>query len=85
VVARPALGAGYHLLRAFLDDLCTPAELEACVAELVRRGVPDDGTSAPGTARAYCKAPYRLQPTSLDEPIVLKLGPLAGGPAPACP
>ena len=81
-----ALGKGYHLLRVLpLPGCLTPAELEACVAELVRRGVPDDGTSAPGTARAYCKAPYRLQPTSLDEPIVLKLGPLAGGPAPACP
>ena len=46
----------------------------ACVAELVQRGVKDDGTSAPGTARGYCLAPYRLQPTTLDEAIVLKLG-----------
>jgi len=71
------LGAGYHLLRVTYFTQCpNPAELAACVAELVRRGVPDDGTSAPGTARGYCLAPYRLQPTTLDEPIVLQLGPL---------
>jgi hypothetical protein len=81
-----ALGAGYHLLRVVTLTAClTQAELDACAAELVRRGVPDDGTSNPGTARAYCKAPYRLQPTTLDEAIVLKLGPRAGGPGAACP
>lgn len=81
-----ALGQGYHLLRVLpLPGCLTPAELAACVGELVRRGVLDDGTSAPGTARAYCKAPYRLQPTTLDEAIVLKLGPLPGGQGPACP
>jgi len=69
-----ALGAGYHLVRVLPLAACPNAvELAACVAELVRRGVPDDGTSTPGTARAYCNAPYRLQPTTLDETIVLRL------------
>jgi len=81
-----ALGAGYHLLRvAPLSGCITSAQLEACVAELVQRGVPDDGTDAPGTARGFCKAPYRLQPTTLSEAIVLRLGPPPAGGGPACP
>jgi hypothetical protein len=80
-----ALGAGYHLLRVIpLDHCLTAAELEACVAELVRRGVHDDGTSDAGTARGYCLAKYRLQPTTLDEAIVLRLGQLPGA-GPSCP
>jgi hypothetical protein len=79
------LGAGYHLMRVTTLTACLPsAEMEACVAELVRRGVVDDGTKNPGTARGYCSAPYRLQPTAVDEPIVLQLG--TGAPAGAsCP
>jgi hypothetical protein len=79
------LGAGYHLMRVTtLTGCLTSAEMEACVAELVRRGVVDDGTKNPGTARGYCSAPYRLQPTAVDEPIVLRLG--AGTPLGAsCP
>ncbi len=81
-----ALGAGYHLVRVLPVPGClSAAQLESCVAELVRRGVPDDGTDASGTARAYCKAPYRLHPTSLDEAIVLRLGSPDAGAAPACP
>ncbi|HEY3587740.1 MAG TPA: hypothetical protein VGK85_11335, partial [Myxococcaceae bacterium] len=81
-----ALGKGYHLLRVSPLTAClTPAQLEACVADLVARGVPDDGTDAAGTARGFCKAPYRLQPTTLDETIVLQLGPRDGGVGPACP
>jgi len=81
-----ALGKGYHLLRVLPLTAClTPAQLDACVADLVARGVPDDGTDNPGTARAYCNAPYRLQPTTLDETIVLQLGPLGPGVGPACP
>jgi len=81
-----ALGAGYHLLRVVpLSGCLTQGELDACAAQLVRRGVPDDGTSNPGTARAFCKAPYRLQPTTVDEAIVLKLGPGTAGPGAACP
>jgi len=80
-----ALGEGYHLLRVLPVSGCLPAaQLDACVAELVRRGVPDDGTDNPGTARGYCKAPYRLQPTTLDESIVLRLGRADGGVGPAC-
>ena len=44
-----------------------------------------DGTDAPGTARGYCKAPYRLQPTTLDEAIVLRLGQQDGGVGATCP
>ena len=81
-----ALGAGYHLVRVLPVSGCVPAaQLEACVAELVSRGVPDDGTDAAGTARSYCKAPYRLHPTTLDEAIVLRLGAQDGGTGPACP
>ncbi len=80
------LGTGYHLLRVVpLSGCPSPADLEACVAELVRRGVPDDGTDGPGTARGYCKAPYRLQPTTADDTIVLRLGQQDGGVGAACP
>jgi hypothetical protein len=81
-----ALGKGYHLMRVLPVSGClAAAELASCVADLVRRGVPDDGTDAPGTARGYCKAPYRLQPTTLDEAIVLRLGQSDAGVGPACP
>ena len=81
-----ALGAGYHLLRVVEVSGCIGGtELDTCVSDLVRRGVPDDGTDDPGTARGYCKAPYRLHPTTLDEAIVLRLGPSDGGVVPACP
>jgi hypothetical protein len=79
-----ALPAGYHLMRVrAVDPAClSGAQLEACVATLVIRGVPDDRTSDPGTARGFCLAPYRLSPAPGDELIVLQLGnfgPLAGG------
>jgi hypothetical protein len=83
-----ALPAGYHLLRvSALDPAClAPAELEACVATLALRGVPDDGSADPGTARGWCLEPYRLSPAPIDELILLRLGevapPAAGG---ACP
>jgi len=74
-----ALGKGYHLMRVLPVSGCLAS------SELDRRGVPDDGTDDPGTARGYCKAPYRLQPTTLDEAIVLRLGGLDAGVGPACP
>jgi hypothetical protein len=81
-----ALGKGYHLMRVVPVTGClASSDLETCVADLVRRGVPDDGTDNPGTARSYCEAPYRLQATTVDEAIVLRLGPQDGGVAPACP
>ena len=81
-----ALGSGYHLMRVLSVSGClTPADLANCVADLVRRGVPDDGTDNPGTARSFCDAPYRLQPTTLDETIVLKLGALPGAADAGCP
>jgi hypothetical protein len=80
-----SLGRGYHLLKVLPVQCPTPDQLVACVAELVQRGVVDDGTSGPGTARGYCLAPYRLQPTTLDEAIVLQLGPLPVVGGPACP
>jgi hypothetical protein len=80
-----ALSAGYHLMRVTILTAClTPAEMDACVADLMARGVVDDGTKNPGTARGYCSAPYRLQPTTVDEEIVLRLG--QGTPSAAsCP
>jgi hypothetical protein len=82
-----ALPAGYHLLDVTaLDPACLgEAELEACVGALVGLGVPDDGTSAPGTARGYCLAPYRLSPAPPDALIVLRLGTVAPPPGSACP
>jgi hypothetical protein len=83
-----ALPAGYHLVRVeAIDPACLPPEeLDACVAALVALGLPDDGTQDPGTARAFCLAPYRLSPAPPDELVVLTLGtyapPAAGG---ACP
>jgi hypothetical protein len=61
----------------------TGAVLDACVADLVQRGVNDDGTAAVGTARFYCLQPYRLSAAADDEQIMLKLGTTAGTPG-AC-
>jgi hypothetical protein len=81
-----ALGAGYHLLRVLPISGCLPsADLESCVAELVPPRRARRRHRRPGTARGYCKAPYRLQPTTLDEAIVLRLGQQDGGVGPACP
>jgi hypothetical protein len=78
-----AMPAGFHLLRvALVDPKCmTQAELDACAADLVRRGVPDDSTSRPGTARSFCLAPYRLAPAPPDEQLLLKLGTVGLGPS----
>jgi hypothetical protein len=77
-----ALPAGYHLLMVTpVDPACLgDAALEACLGALVVRGVPDDGTTNPGTARGFCLAPYRLAPAPPGELIVLKLGTLAPAP-----
>jgi hypothetical protein len=82
-----ALPAGYHLLRVdAVDPACIPdAELELCVGTLVARGVPDDGTQAPGTARGFCLAPYRLSPAPPGELILLTLGTYAPPASGACP
>jgi hypothetical protein len=76
------LPAGYHLMRvAAVNPLCiTGAALEACVADLVQRGVADDGTSNPGTARFFCLEPYRLAPAPSDELLLLQLGSQGLGP-----
>ena len=80
------LGAGYHLERVIDVSGCLdPSTLAACVAELVRRGVPDDGTSDAGTALGLCSAPYRLVPTTVDDPIVLRLGQSGSAPDAGCP
>src|SRR5439155_24419250 len=77
-----ALPAGFHLLSvASVDTACMTAEqLDACAAELTRRGVPDDGTTKPGTARSFCLAPYRLQLARPGEQLVLDLGSAASPP-----
>lgn len=68
-----SLPAGYSLVRfTAVDPACI--DLDACVADLVARGVPDDGTENPGTARGFCRAPYRLSPASPDELLLLTLG-----------
>jgi hypothetical protein len=83
-----ALPAGFHLLRVTaVDPQCmTPAKLNACAADLVQRGVMDDGTQGPGTARFFCLAPYRLSLAPPGEELVLNLGavglPAASGPCP---
>ncbi len=70
------LSAGFHLIDvAAFDASCqTPDQLNACAAELVSRGVPDDGTENPGTARGFCTADYRLAPATPGEELVLNLG-----------
>jgi len=84
-----ALPAGFHLLRvSAVDPACiSAAQLDACAADLARRGVPDDGTANAGTARSFCRAPYRLSLAVPGEQLVLDLGtvglgPGAGGPCP---
>src|SRR5882724_2358069 len=77
------LPAGFHLLRvAAVNPQCiTPAQLDACVVDLTQRGVPDDGTDRPGTARFFCRATYRLSPALPGEQLVLDLGTVGLGPA----
>jgi hypothetical protein len=82
------LSAGFHLVRvAAVNPSClTAAQLDACAADLVQRGVPDDGTSNPGTARGFCLAPYRVTPAPPNETLVLDLGAVSlGPPGGACP
>jgi len=83
-----ALPAGFHLLRVTpFDPRCVPAaQLDACVVDVVQRGIPDDGTSNDGTARSFCLAPYRLSLAPPGEQLVLELGTVGlgggGGPCP---
>ena len=79
-----ALPAGFHLLRVTAVTCMPAAQIDLCAADLARRGVVDDGTANPGTARSFCRAPYRLSLAPADEELVLNLapGPPAGG---ACP
>jgi hypothetical protein len=78
-----ALPRGYTLLRV-TEGCPTPAELAACIDDLVRRGVPEDGSGAPGTAGGWCRAPYRLAPAPPGDEIVLVLAPAPAAPGP-CP
>lgn len=82
-----ALPAGYHLVEVTsLDPASLGIEaLDACAAELAARGVRDDGTTAPGTARSFCLAPYRLAPAPEDAVVVLRLGTYAPAVPGACP
>jgi hypothetical protein len=68
--------AGFHLVRvAGLDPKCiSTVELNACVSDLLGRGVPDDGTANPGMARFFCLEPYRITPAPGDERLLLTLG-----------
>lgn len=78
-----ALPAGFHLLRvtAVNPQCIKPSDLDACAADLVERGVPDDGTDQAGKARSFCLAPYRLSPAPPGEQLVLDLGVVGLGPA----
>jgi len=78
-----ALPRGYTLLRV-KEGCPTSAELAACLVELQRRGLPEDGSGDPGTAGSYCRQPYRLGPAPDGEEIVLALG-KASAASGACP
>ncbi len=85
-----ALPAGFHLLRATAvnPNCIKQVDLQACVKNLVARGLPDDGTSTanPGTARFFCLEPYRLQLAPANEQLLLDLGAVGLGPSGgACP
>ena len=83
-----ALPAGFHLLKvAQVNPACLNGDpLDACLRDLAARGAPDDGTTAPGTARGFCLASYRLAPAADGELIVLQLGTDAPAPGGAgCP
>ena len=72
-----ALSRGFHLLRV---DAVNPAciDLDACAAELAKRGVAD--------GRSFCQQPYRLSVAPPAEQLVLDLGAVAlGPPGGACP
>ena len=78
-----ALPAGFHLLRvAAVNPACvTSAALDACLADLGRRGATD-----PAFARALCLEPFKLSLAPPAEVLVLDLGTLGLGPAGgACP
>lgn len=81
-----ALPAGYHLLNvlATAPACLQPAQVAACVAGLIQRGVPDVPAGA-GEATGYCTATYRLQPASFDEGITLQIGGTLGPTTAGCP
>jgi hypothetical protein len=82
-----ALTAGFHLLTvaSVRTECMTAAQVDACASDLVRRGLPDDGTTKPGTARSFCLAPYRLQVAAAGEQLVLDLGTAGASSGPPCP
>lgn len=71
------LSAGFHLVRVVaVDPKClTAAALDACVADLMQRGLADTA------AHAFCLAPYRLSPAPPTEELTLDLGAVGLGPA----
>jgi hypothetical protein len=82
------LAAGFHLLVVSpVNPACmTAAQLDACAADLAALGARDDGTTAPGTARGFCVAPYRLSLAPPDDRLILDLGSAGlGPPAGGCP
>jgi len=83
-----ALPAGFHLMRVTaVNPQCIPPEqIDACAEELVRRGLADDGTRNPGTARFFCTAPYRIELAPPGEQLVLEIGTVTlGGSTGSCP
>lgn len=78
-----ALPRGYALLRV-KEGCPAPTELAACILELQRRGLREDGSGEPGTAGGTCRQPYRLSPAPPGEEIVLSLGNASAGSG-TCP
>lgn len=79
------LKQGYHLVNVTSvdPDCMSQEELDACIADLVAVGVPDDGTE-PGTAWAYCTAPYRLRAAPIGSYVDIRLGTYALPDPPQC-
>jgi hypothetical protein len=72
-----ALPAGFYLMRvAAVTGCVTPAQLDACVADLAQRGVADRATAV-----SFCFEPYKLSLAPPDERLVLDLGSVGPGPA----
>lgn len=81
-----AVGAGYHYVRVDAPRCLSEAEFDACAAELAARGLPDNGSGDPGTARAFCRAfaPHRVVPATTEERSAITLG-TSEFPALGCP
>jgi hypothetical protein len=90
--AESGIGPGYRLVRvdpfpaACMTEEELEQELDACVTRLVAAGVADDQSENPGTARGYCRAPYRLSPADpWGTSVNVQIGAFSVPPPDACP